>query len=104
MKVPRLGVEMELHLQAYAIVTATATPDPSRFFELHHSLQQPWILNPLSEARDSNLILMDTSQVLNLLSLSGNSRCLLILIKLRRDRSFTFWNMLRKTSLHKGKL
>ena len=36
MKIPRLGVELELQLSAYA--TATATPDQ--------------ILNPLSEARD----------------------------------------------------
>ena len=32
--------------------TATAMPDPSRICDLHHSSQQCWILNPLSEARD----------------------------------------------------
>ena len=32
--------------------------------DLHHSSQQPWIPNPLSEARDRTRILMDTSQVL----------------------------------------
>ena len=50
MEVPRLGVELELQLLAYA--TATAMPDLSRICDLHHSLQQRWILNPLSEARD----------------------------------------------------
>ena len=30
----------------------TATPDPSRVCDLHHSSGQCQILNPLSEARD----------------------------------------------------
>ena len=30
---------------------------------LHHSSQQCWILNPLSEARDQTHVLMDASQV-----------------------------------------
>ena len=50
MVVPRLGVELELQLPAYA--TATATPDLSCVCNLHHSLWQCWILNPLSKARD----------------------------------------------------
>ena len=50
MEVPRLEVELELQLPAYA--TVTATQDPSRVYELHHSSQQRQILNPLSEARD----------------------------------------------------
>ena len=50
MKIPRLAVKLELQLPAYT--TATATPDPSRICDLHHSLQQCWILNPLSGARD----------------------------------------------------
>ena len=50
MEVPSLGVESEPRLPAYA--TATATPDPSLICDLRHSLQQCWILNPLSEARD----------------------------------------------------
>ena len=48
MEVPRLGVEWELPLPA----TATATPDPSHIWDLHHSSRQHWILNPLSKARD----------------------------------------------------
>ena len=40
---------------------------------LYCSLQQHWILNPLSEARDQTHVLMHTSQVLNLLSHNGNS-------------------------------
>jgi len=44
MDVPRLGVESELQLPAYT--TATATPDPSHVYILHHSSRQLWILNP----------------------------------------------------------
>ena len=50
MEVPRLGVELELQLPAYA--TATAMPDPNRVCYLHHSSRQCQILNPLSEVRD----------------------------------------------------
>ena len=45
MKIPRLGVEVELCLQP--------TPQP----------QQRWILNPLSKARDQTHVLMDPSQI-----------------------------------------
>ena len=51
--------ELELQLPAYA--TATATPDLSIIFNLHHSSQQCWILNPQSGARDQTCNLMDTS-------------------------------------------
>ena len=50
MEVPRLGVILELQQPAYT--TATATWDRSRICDLHHSLRQHWILNPLREARD----------------------------------------------------
>ena len=46
-EVPRLRVESELQLLAYA----TAKWDLSRVFDLHNSWQH-WILNPLNEARD----------------------------------------------------
>jgi len=58
MDVPRLGIESQLQLTAYT--TATATPD------LSHSIPQliaTPILNPLSEARDRNCVLLDTSWV-----------------------------------------
>ena len=61
MEVPRLWVELELQLPAYT--TATATSDLSPVYDLHHSSQQHEILNPLIEARDGTLVLMDTSQV-----------------------------------------
>ena len=48
---------------APAHATATAMPDPSRVCNLQHRSQQHRILNPLSEARDQTLILMDPSQV-----------------------------------------
>ena len=57
MKIPRLGVELELQLPA----TATAVPEPSRVCDLHHSSWQGRILNPLSEARYRTYILMDPS-------------------------------------------
>ena len=61
MEIPRREVESELQLQAYT--TATATPDPSRVCDLHHSSWQHWVLDPLSKARDQTHILMDTSWI-----------------------------------------
>ena len=43
---------------AAGLPTATATPNLSCIYDLHRSLQQCWILNPLSEARDQTWILM----------------------------------------------
>ena len=57
MEVPRLGVELELHLPAYT----TVTQDLSRICDLHLSLWQCWTLNPLSEARDGTSNLKDAS-------------------------------------------
>ena len=59
MDTPRLEVQSELQLPA----TATATWDPYYIWNLRHSLQQCWIPNPLSEARDQTCILMDTSWI-----------------------------------------
>ena len=59
MEVPRPGVESKLQLPTYT--TATATPDPSRICDLHHSSRQHQIL--LREARDRTHILMDASRV-----------------------------------------
>ena len=64
MEVPRLGVES---------ATATATSDLSHICDLHCSLHQCRILNPLSRDRDWNHILMDTSRVLNPLSHNRDS-------------------------------
>ena len=50
MEVPRLGVERELQLPAYA--RATATPEPSHICDLQHSSWQRQVLYPLSEVRD----------------------------------------------------
>ena len=61
-EVPGLGVASELQLLAYTAARATAMPDPSRFFDLHHSSQQRWILNWLSEARGWTCNLMVTGQ------------------------------------------
>ena len=64
---------MSLKLELPAYTTATAMEDPSGICDLHHSLWQYHILNLLSEARDWTRILMDTSQLLNLLSHNWNS-------------------------------
>ena len=61
MEVPGLGVQFELLLLAYA--TATVPPDLSHIYDLHHSSQQRWILNPLNEARDRTCILTEASQI-----------------------------------------
>ena len=55
----RLGLKSELQLQAYTI--ATAMQDLSLIFDLHHSSQQGWILNPLIKAGNRTHIIMDTS-------------------------------------------
>ena len=60
MEVSRLGVQLELQLQAYTI----ATQDPSWVCDLHHSSWECQILNPLSEARDQTCVLMVISRVL----------------------------------------
>ena len=61
MKVPRLGVESELQLPAYA--SATTTPDPCHICKLHHSSWPCRILNLLSEARDGTRDLMAASRI-----------------------------------------
>ena len=38
-------------------------PEPSHVCNLHHSLRQRWILNPLSRAKDWPCVLTDTHQV-----------------------------------------
>ena len=65
MEIPRLGDESELQLLAYTIATAMKDPSPSHVYDLHHSLRQRQILNPLSKARDRTFILMDASQTLS---------------------------------------
>ena len=70
MEVPRLEVELELQLLAYA--TVTAMQDLSYIYDLCHSSWQCRILNPLNEVRDRTHNLMDTSWVHNPLSHSGN--------------------------------
>ena len=56
------GVKLKLQLLAY--ITAIAMPDLIYICNLHHSLQQCQILNPLNEARDWTLILMDWAHIL----------------------------------------
>ena len=52
-------------------ITATATPDLSRIWDLHRRSWQRWILSPPSEARDRTCILTDTSRVCYLCTTMG---------------------------------
>ena len=61
MEGPRLGVESELQLPAYA--TATTTQDLSCICDLDHSSGQRRIHDPLSEARDRTLNLVVLSWI-----------------------------------------
>ena len=72
MEIPRPGIESELQPQAYT--TATVMQVPSHICDPTPHLRQRWILNPLSKARDSTRILMDTGPVLNPLSHNRNSQ------------------------------
>ena len=78
MEVPRLGVESELSLPAYA--RATATRNLGHICDLHYSSQQCQLLNPLSKARDWTYTFMDTSWVYNLLSHNRNSPQVLLVM------------------------
>ena len=49
---------------AEAYTTATATPDLSIICDLHCSLEQGQILNPLSKARDGTCILTEITSCL----------------------------------------
>ena len=73
MEVPRWGVELDLQLPAST--TATATWDPSLLCDLHHSLQQHWILNSLSKTRDRTCVLMDTSRIRYCWARTGTPSC-----------------------------
>ena len=59
MEILLLGVKLELQLPA--CTTAMATPDLSLICNLCYSLQQCWILNPLSKANNQTCILIVTT-------------------------------------------
>ena len=59
---------------AAAYTTAITMADLSDICDLHHSLQEHWILNPMGKAWDQTHILTETMLVLNLLSHNGNSK------------------------------
>ena len=67
MEVRRLWVKLELQLLAWAIAASLhhnhSSWDLSCACDLHHSLWQHQILNPLSKAKDGTHILMDTNRI-----------------------------------------
>ena len=69
MEVPRLGVKSEQQLPAFT--TATPTPDPSLFCDLHHSSLTVMLATERGQA--GTHVLMDSCLVLNLLSHNENS-------------------------------
>ena len=79
MEVPRLRVKLELQLPAST--TATTMPVPSHVRDLHSTAHRntrfpaPPTPNLLSEARDSTLILMDTSGIHFCCTTVGIPRC-----------------------------
>ena len=71
MEVFRLEVELELRLPASA--TAMAMRDLSHICNLHSSLLQCWVHQPTEQGQGSNLLVVDTSWILNPLSHNRNS-------------------------------
>ena len=71
-ELPRLGIESELQLLAYTTSTAMQASGCICGL-LHCSLRQCQILNPLSEASDPPLVLMEPSCCSLPLSHNGNS-------------------------------
>ena len=87
MEVPRLGVKSELQLLAYT--TATAMPDPSRIFDIHHSSRQCQIPDPLNEARDRTCILMDPSWIRFHCATTGTPKKLLITLDANKSKQIS---------------
>ena len=73
MEVLRLGLKIRAAAAGLHHSQGNARSEP----RLHRILQQCWILNPLSKARDQTCILMDTSLVFNLVRHNRNSKRLL---------------------------
>ena len=89
MEVHRLGVESELQLPAYT--TATSMPDLIHVCDLYHGLQQCWILNLLSEARDRTRIFLDTSWVCFWWATEGTPLTAIILHDIYITHFFISW-------------
>ena len=79
MEVPKLVIDLELQLPAYA--TATATLDLSHVCNLFHSSQQCWILNALRKARDQTCNLMVPSWICFCCTMTGTPKNSLIVTK-----------------------
>ena len=96
MEVPRLGVQLELQLPAYA--RATAMPDPSHICNLRHSSRQRQILNPGSKARDWTRSLMVPSQICFRCATTGTPGTLIF--KRKSNHSKNSLDVLSALALH----
>ena len=84
MEVPRLGVQLELQLLAYAI--ATAMQGTSRVCDLHHSSCQCRLGNPQSKARDQTHKLMVPSQICFCCAMTGTPTTDQLLIRVKKKK------------------
>ena len=84
MEVPRLGVESELQLPAYATAIATTMQDLSCICDF-----KPQLMATLGPSRGGMHIFMDTSHVHDLLSLYRNSAKSLLMCKVLEEGLLT---------------
>ena len=87
MEVPRLGVELELHLPDY---TTAIVPQDQNESDLPHSSKKCRIPNPLNKARDRTHVLMDSSRIRFRCATMGTPWLLLC------QREFNIWKWLNK--------
>ena len=109
MEVPRLVVELELQLPAYA----TARRDLSHVFDLHHSSRQCWIPSPQSEAKDRTCLFTDAGQIcfhcsirgtpgLAIFNLQGKVELLTETLWPTKPKIFAVWPLKKKLADPKG--
>ena len=82
---------MESELQLPVYTTAMASWDPSLVCDLHHSSQHSQILDPLSEARDQNCVLMDTGHVCFRCAATGTP--ISSFFNVAGERKSSFWTL-----------
>ena len=74
MEVPRLGVELEPQLPAYATATSHRIQAASATYTTAHG-NAGSLTNPLGKARDQILILMDSGRIRVCCTTTGTAKC-----------------------------